>query len=173
MFAFAVFAHNKITINQTIISFALPIVISFAFACLFLILSKGLLYILLLCGFAWVTDTGAYFTGVFFGKHKVAPEISPKKTVEGCIGGIALCAIYTFVVSFIMMDGVKFPLLITALSPIFAIAGMIGDLSASLLKRAYNIKDYGNIMSGHGGIMDRFDSILFISPCFLCVLFCI
>ncbi len=72
-----------------------------------------------------------------------------------------------------MMDGIKFPLLITALSPIFAVAGMIGDLSASLLKRAYNIKDYGNIMPGHGGIMDRFDSILFISPCFLCVLFCI
>lgn len=170
MFAFAVFAHNKVSIQQCVLSFALPIVISFAFGSLLSILSVGLLYILLLCGFAWVTDTGAYFTGVFLGKHKIAPVISPKKTVEGCIGGILFCAIYTFLVSWFMLKDIKFSLLITALSPIFSIAGMIGDLTASLLKRAYNIKDYGNIMPGHGGIMDRFDSILFISPCFLCLL---
>lgn len=174
MFSFGVFAHNKVSVQQCIISFALPMVISFAFGTLLTILlpngREGLLRILLICGFAWVTDTGAYFTGVFFGKHKIAPEISPKKTVEGCIGGIFFCAVFTFVVSYFMLNKLQYSLLITALSPIFAIAGMIGDLTASLLKRAYNIKDYGNIMPGHGGIMDRFDSILFISPCFLCIL---
>lgn len=174
MFSFGVFAHNKVSVQQCIMSFALPIVLSFAFGTLLVILmpnsKEGLLNILLLCGFAWGTDTGAYFTGVFFGKHKIAPEISPKKTVEGCIGGIVFCAIYTFVVSYLMLHNLRYSLIITAFSPLFAIAGMIGDLSASLLKRAYNIKDYGNIMPGHGGIMDRFDSILFISPSFLCVL---
>ncbi|MBQ7288354.1 MAG: phosphatidate cytidylyltransferase [Clostridia bacterium] len=174
MFSFGVFAHNKLSVQQCVMSFALPTVLSFAFGSLLAVLSptnkQGLLQILLLCGFAWGTDTGAYFTGVFFGKHKIAPEISPKKTAEGCIGGILFCAVYTFLVSFFMLHNLSYSIWITALSPLFAVAGMIGDLSASLLKRAYNIKDYGNIMPGHGGIMDRFDSILFISPCFLCVL---
>lgn len=174
LFSFGVFAHNKISVQQCILSFALPIVLSFAFGTLLKILlpvtKEGLLNILLLCGFAWGTDTGAYFTGVLFGKHKIAPEISPKKTVEGCVGGILFCALFTFVVSYLMLHNLHYSVIITAFSPLFAIAGMIGDLSASLLKRAYHIKDYGNIMPGHGGIMDRFDSILFIAPSFLCVL---
>lgn len=174
MFSFGVFAHNKINVQQCIMSFALPIVLSFAFGTLLVILTpntkEGLLNILLLCGFAWGTDTGAYFTGLLFGKHKIVPEISPKKTVEGCIGGVVFCAIYTFIVSYLMLHNLRYSLLIVAFSPFFSIAGMIGDLSASLIKRAYNIKDYGNIMPGHGGIMDRFDSILFISPSFLCIL---
>lgn len=173
-FSFGVFAHTKVSVEQCIMTYALAMAVSYAFGTLLEILSTkgktGLLHTLLLCGFAWGTDTGAYFIGVFFGKHKLAPEISPKKTIEGCIGGIAFCMIFTFIITFAFRQNIKFALLLTVLSPIFSIAGMIGDLSASLLKRAYGVKDYGKIMPGHGGIMDRFDSILFISPCFLCAL---
>ena len=174
MFCFGVFAHNKVSVQQCILTFGLSIAVSFAFGTLLSIFltsgSYGILLILLLCGFAWITDTGAYFSGVLFGKHKIAPVISPKKTLEGCIGGIFLCAIYTFFVCFFFLKDMQDIIVLTLLSPLFSIAGMIGDLSASLLKRAYGIKDYSNIMPGHGGILDRFDSILFISPCFFCVL---
>ncbi len=173
VFAFGVFAHRRVNVQQCIETLALPIIIAYAFSALlriFLIPGKtGILDILLLCGFAWITDTGAYFTGVLCGKHKLAPEISPKKTIEGCVGGIVLCAVYTFAVSFAFIREARYALIITALSPLFSVAGMVGDLSASLIKRAYNIKDYGKIMPGHGGVMDRFDSILFIAPLFLII----
>ncbi len=116
---------------------------------------------------AWMTDTGAYFTGVFFGKHKLAPSISPKKTVEGAVGGVIVC-IASFLIYGVVMArgfqlGVSYPLLALCglvLSPI----AEIGDLSLSLIKREYNIKDYGVIFPGHGGILDRFDSVLFTAP---------
>lgn len=116
---------------------------------------------------AWMTDTGAYFSGVFLGKHKLAPRISPKKTVEGAIGGVLVCIlsflIYGLVMEHFFAIGVDYLLLgMTGLvlSPI----AEIGDLSLSLIKREYNIKDYGVIFPGHGGILDRFDSVLFTAP---------
>lgn len=173
-FSFAVFMHKKVSVQQAIMTFALPMAIAFSFATIleiFLVPGKdGLLAVLLLCGFAWITDTGAYFAGVLFGKHKIAPDISPKKTAEGCAGGILLCVVYTFFVSWGMLGDIRQAAVITALSPVFAVLGMLGDLSASLIKRAYGVKDYGVIMPGHGGVMDRFDSILFIAPCFFCLL---
>ena len=122
------------------------------------------LVILLGC---WITDSCAYFAGYFFGKHKLAPEISPKKTIEGSIGGIvgvsAVMTAYAAIASNIMGLGVN---LISA-SLIGVICGLLsqcGDLCASIIKRENNIKDFGNIMPGHGGVMDRFDSLLFVAP---------
>lgn len=129
------------------------------------------LLILSLCG-AWFSDTGAYFAGTFWGKHKLCPEISPKKTVEGLIGGIVANAglfvatvyIYSAICS-ANGEKISFNLfLIIGLGVICAFLGLLGDLSASLLKRQCQIKDYGNIMPGHGGVLDRFDSVLFIVP---------
>ncbi len=111
---------------------------------------------------AWSTDTFAYFTGLLFGKHKLAPIISPKKTIEGAIGGILGCAVSTFVFSIIFIPE------ITTISILFGILGSIisqlGDLNASMIKRSNGIKDFGYIIPGHGGILDRFDSILFTAP---------
>lgn len=119
---------------------------------------------------AWGTDTGALFSGMLFGKHKLAPQISPKKTVEGAIGGVfigvGLCAL----AAYLCVDVFKaapfevnwLNLVITA--AVCSVISMIGDLSFSMFKRACNIKDFGNIMPGHGGILDRFDSVIFVCP---------
>lgn len=120
-----------------------------------------------LCG-AWIADTGAYFTGVAFGKHKLCPEISPKKTIEGFIGGIVITGL-VYSVAFSVYSG-EFvftnALMTFILGVICAVIGTIGDLSASMVKRQIGFKDYGKIMPGHGGLMDRFDSVLFVLPTF-------
>ena len=118
---------------------------------------------------AFLTDTGAYFAGTFFGKHKLCPEISPKKTIEGAIGGIVTTVVAFVVYGFIGKEFFGYNLsiinaVITGL--ILSIISQIGDLSASVIKRELGIKDYGNIMPGHGGALDRFDSVLFVAPVF-------
>lgn len=115
----------------------------------------------------WVTDTFAYFTGRFFGRHKLIPEISPKKTVEGAIGG-TLFGILSFVVFGLVMQyslGHDPNYAVLAVSgALCAFLSQIGDLIASLIKRERGVKDYGSIFPGHGGVMDRFDSVLTTAP---------
>lgn len=134
----------------------------------------GLIAVILTLCAAWLADSGAYFAGTFFGKHKLCPNISPKKTVEGLIGGtlsngIILC-IVALVYSFIEKDAQINYILLFIVGCIAAVIGLIGDLAASLVKRQTNIKDYGNIMPGHGGVMDRFDSVLLVAP-FMAIMF--
>ena len=121
---------------------------------------------------AWITDTFAYFTGVFFGKHKLIPKISPKKTVEGAVGGIVFCVI-AFVVYGVIVEktmGVQMNTLKLSLVGLaMSVVSMIGDLVASSIKRTYGIKDYGKLFPGHGGVLDRFDSIMILSPFLLFV----
>ena len=115
---------------------------------------------------AWVTDTFAYFTGVLFGKHKLIPNVSPKKTVEGAIGGVVFCIIIFVVYGAIVNNFTQhdISLIVLAVAGLLsAIVSMIGDLSMSVIKRTYGIKDYGKIFPGHGGVLDRFDSILAVS----------
>ncbi|NLZ45482.1 MAG: phosphatidate cytidylyltransferase [Clostridiales bacterium] len=124
------------------------------------------LLILTLCG-AWLADSGAYFAGTFFGKTKLCPTISPKKTVEGLVGGTITNGLIFLILALVYnkIDGVEFNYIyLFILGMACSIIGLLGDLTASLIKRQYNIKDYGNIMPGHGGIMDRFDSVLFVAP---------
>lgn len=130
----------------------------------------GLFFLVLsLCG-AWLADSGAYFAGTFFGKHKLCPTISPKKTVEGLIGGTITNAVIFMVIAivyshFISESPVEFNYaLIALMGMICSLLGLLGDLTASLVKRQCQIKDYGNIMPGHGGVLDRFDSVLFVAP---------
>ena len=101
------------------------------------------------------------------GKHKLCPEISPKKTVEGFIGGIVTTGI-VYSIAFCIHSGFEVSRVLFAfvLGGICAVIGTLGDLSASMIKRQAGIKDYGNIMPGHGGVMDRFDSVLFVLPVF-------
>ncbi|MBE6911691.1 MAG: hypothetical protein E7473_04110 [Ruminococcaceae bacterium] len=112
---------------------------------------------------AWLTDTGAYFTGVFLGRHKLCEKISPKKTIEGSAGGIVACVASLFVFSHIMNLSIN-PVLLAVGAVLLSAIAQIGDLSFSIIKREYNIKDYGNIMPGHGGVLDRFDSSVFTIP---------
>lgn len=138
----------------------------------------GMFYLIMaLCG-AWIADSGAYFSGVALGKHKLCPTISPKKTVEGFVGGLlsnAVIFVIVFVVYTNVMKGKGYPmpdmdvitcLKIALLGVVCAGISVLGDLTASVIKREKGIKDYGNIMPGHGGLMDRFDSVLFVVPAF-------
>ncbi|MDT2829478.1 phosphatidate cytidylyltransferase [Vagococcus carniphilus] len=111
----------------------------------------------------WSTDIGAYFCGMKFGKNKLAPHISPNKTIEGAVGGI-LCAV---VVAGIYMVFWPLPynmIVMLVLTAIFSVVGQMGDLVQSAYKRHYGVKDSGKILPGHGGILDRFDSLLFVFP---------
>ena len=123
----------------------------------------GIYYLLAALLSAWIPDSGAYFVGIKYGKTKLIPDVSPKKTVEGLLGGIAtnvlVFIIYSIVINTIFNVKLNAILLIL-LSILLTLVSVIGDLLASLVKRYYNIKDYGNLLPGHGGIMDRFDSVL-------------
>ncbi len=126
---------------------------------------------LLLFIFSWITDTGAYFTGRFLGKHKLSPAISPKKTIEGAVGGTVLTVVITCIYLMILkrffdvelLGGVGY-LGISILAIIASVLSQFGDLSASAIKRICKVKDFGRLLPGHGGIMDRFDSVVFIAP---------
>ncbi|MBO4407078.1 MAG: phosphatidate cytidylyltransferase [Clostridia bacterium] len=128
---------------------------------------KGRFLIVLPFLTAWGCDTCAYFTGVAFGKHKLIEHISAKKTVEGAIGGIVgstlLVTGYAFLLRYAFSLKPSFPLFIL-IGLIGSAVSQIGDLSMSLIKRENHIKDYGNLMPGHGGVLDRFDSVLFVLP---------
>ena len=123
-------------------------------------------YLLAFVG-AWVCDTFAYFVGKFFGKHKLIPEISPKKTIEGSIGGIVFTigafALYTFIVNTAFDQSLSY-IKLCALGLVMSIISQIGDLVASSVKRQYDLKDYGNLFPGHGGVLDRFDSVMLTAP---------
>ena len=164
--------HKTIRYEQIFFAIAVMVLVPQAMSCIVRIdrmSEKGglIMLILGLCG-AWIADTGAYFTGVAFGKHKLCPEISPKKTIEGFIGGIITTGIvFSVVVSVVAgrFDLAK-ALIAFLLGAVCAVIGTIGDLSASMVKRQIGFKDYGKIMPGHGGLMDRFDSVLFVLPTF-------
>lgn len=111
---------------------------------------------------AWGSDTFAYFTGYFLGKRKLCPTISPKKTVEGAIGGALGAMIISGIFGYYFLY--DHLLLVMAMGLLGSIISVLGDLTASIIKRTVGIKDYGNIMPGHGGVLDRFDSILFTAP---------
>ena len=115
---------------------------------------------------AWLSDTGAYFTGYFLGKHKLCPKMSPKKTVEGAIGGVVFAGIATFVyLGFVYGNFTAgFSWMAILIGSIGSVVSQVGDLAASCIKRDFDKKDYGSLLPGHGGLMDRFDSVLFSAP---------
>ena len=123
---------------------------------------------------SWICDTCAYAVGMMFGKHKLAPVLSPKKSIEGAIGGIVgsavVGALYAhFVVESVISDqNVLWAFVL--ISAVGAVISQVGDLAASAIKRNHEIKDYGKLIPGHGGVMDRFDSVIFTAPMiyFLC-----
>ena len=111
---------------------------------------------------AFGTDIMAYFTGYFLGKHKLCPKISPKKTIEGSIGGVIGSVVLSALFGYFFFERILIHCIIIGI--IGGIVSQFGDLTASVFKRKMGIKDYGNLIPGHGGILDRFDSVLFTAP---------
>ena len=164
-----VFSKRKIHTSQTASMFMTGCYIIAAFTAIIYIRDSGVHgKILLVMMFAapWVTDTFAYLFGRLMGKHKLIPEVSPKKTIEGSIAGILFCMIYVMLFGFIctrIWDVTCNYAILAALGVLLSIVGQIGDLAMSVIKREYDIKDFGKIMPGHGGALDRFDSVLAVS----------
>ena len=128
----------------------------------------GLVLVLLIFVSSWINDTCAYFVGRALGKHKMAPVLSPKKSIEGLIGGIVGAGVFGAVFGILFdkyVDTMNYaPLLFAVVGAVGALPAVIGDLAASAIKRNNDIKDYGKLIPGHGGILDRFDSIIFTAP---------
>ena len=127
----------------------------------------GQFFILIPLIIAFISDSGAYFTGCFFGKHKLAPVISPKKTIEGAVGGVLTAVLGLLLYGLILQLAFGFRVNYIAAvlyGVIGSVAGVFGDLCFSAIKRQTGIKDYGKLMPGHGGILDRFDSMVIIAP---------
>ncbi|MEA4804442.1 phosphatidate cytidylyltransferase [Acetobacterium wieringae] len=141
--------------------------IMFGHLFLFETVNKGPYYMWLIFVIAFTTDTAAYFIGKSIGNRKIAPLISPKKTIAGSVGGVVVAALSTILYGTILSSYFSFVLpwyLYLVVGVFGSIAGQCGDLTASMIKRKAKIKDFGTILPGHGGILDRFDSILFIIP---------
>lgn len=145
----------------------------FSYLCTFFNHYSAFFFVLVLAT-PWMADAGAYFAGTFLGKHKLCPKISPKKTVEGFLGGVVFCILTAIVVGLIFQNliykntEINYMALV-AVGVLDSVISVIGDLSFSLIKRYYNIKDYGSIFPGHGGMLDRCDSVIFTAPLILCI----
>lgn len=131
----------------------------------------GVFLVVLVFVISWTCDTAAFAVGSLIGKHKLIPEISPKKTVEGAIGGVVfsalLCALYGLGLDLVIEKIQVNYLYLVLFGIILSVVSQLGDLIASLIKREYDVKDYGRIFPGHGGVLDRFDSVLAVSTILL------
>lgn len=171
LFVLMVVFHNEIKPDDVLFSYGGTLLLSLSMASLVLVSCESRFpsfYLILALGVPWLADTGAYFTGVYLGKTKLCPQISPKKTVEGAIGGLLSGCVGAVLIALVFMwiygdVDVNFwgIIIVGLLNPIISI---FGDLTFSVIKRNYGIKDYGSIMPGHGGALDRFDSTVFCAP---------
>ena len=165
-----VFGFSKFHANQvapSVLAFVyVPVCLSFIYATRELEYGIYLVWLILIC--SWGCDTCAYCVGVLFGKHKMAPVLSPKKTIEGAVGGVigaaGLGALFGWFVTSRVDASANFIFLFAIISAAGALISMVGDLAASGIKRNYDVKDYGKLIPGHGGVMDRFDSVIFAAP---------
>lgn len=175
MFGILLKEHDSLRLEEVAVAFMMSISIPLSLSSLLFIRDLyssynylSVFYILIALGAAWLADSGAYFAGRFLGKHKLAPTVSPKKTVEGSIGGVISNAIFFVLLGFIY--NMIFPahqinyFNISLLGLLSAPVGMMGDLVFSVIKRQNNVKDFGSIMPGHGGVLDRFDSVVLTAP---------
>ena len=182
---------DKCNIERSAYVFTMGVLVcSGLHALLVLRVDYGWEYLLLLAIATFGSDTGAYFAGMAFGKHKLIPRLSPKKTIEGAIGGALSGAIfgtgYITLLTFLLEPACEYQIrflniesnvwyliAIFGIALIVSIAGQLGDLVASKLKREYEIKDYGKIFPGHGGVLDRFDSTILGGLVFYIIIFII
>ena len=169
LFGELMLAHTKIPFFQAALCMAAGIMVPYLLSGLvrIMIMDDGRYFIMLPFVIAFASDIGAYFAGVTLGKHKLCPVVSPKKTVEGLIGGLLLAVLGTVIYGLILQFAFAFKvnyLYVVIYGLIGALGGVFGDLSFSVIKRQTGIKDYGHLIPGHGGILDRFDSVVVVAP---------
>ncbi len=174
IFCILIFCKNTVSFKEVSCVYTMSFVITFCLSMLITLRDYaeiyGTFFVVLVLAIAWMTDTGAYFCGSFFGKHKLCPSISPQKTVEGAVAGIlvSLCSIvlicFVFQTWFFSSEvSINYASLLI-MGTIASVLSILGDLSFSIVKRSYHIKDFGNVIPGHGGILDRMDSVMFVGP---------
>ena len=170
LFVVAVFSKGEREIGEMAMVFVTVNLIVNGFASIVLLrdyeFGKYIYLLVFLC--PWMTDIFAYFTGYFLGKHKLIPDVSPKKTVEGAIGGVVFCTLILTLYGYVLtkfVDGLHANYIaFVCVGVVLSVVSQCGDLIFSLIKRKYGIKDYGNLMPGHGGVLDRFDSVIIAAP---------
>ena len=165
IFSVSLFSHGKLPIDTAGMAFLGLFYVIWGFCAMALLRQIPMgqyLFVLPFVG-AWVSDTFAYFTGRLLGRHKLIPDVSPKKTVEGAVGGVVFAmlgfALFGFIVGKLGGGTPDYFALVILGLPV-SLVSIVGDLVMSLVKRRYNIKDYGKLFPGHGGVLDRFDSVL-------------
>ncbi len=166
-FCKSIFTNMKVNIVDICISILGVIYVPFLFSFISFTrsLTNGEYFVWFILGGAWLTDTFAYLVGVKFGKHKFS-KISPKKSIEGCIGGVLGCMLFFGIYAY-YLNSINIEMnwiLMTFLGMLISVISQIGDFAASSIKRFCEVKDFGSIMPGHGGALDRFDSVIMIAP---------
>ena len=172
VFSVMIAKHSKLTFSDIAFAVTGTLLISFgmsSFSTICYLGSSFAFFFSTAFALPWMADAGGFFIGASMGKHKLCPNISPKKTVEGAVGGVIFCIISALLIgvifqNFILTNASVNYVALIILALIDAPLSILGDLSFSLIKRNLNIKDYGSIFPGHGGILDRFDSIIFTVP---------
>lgn len=171
LLALGVFSHRRLDLEKLATTYMCVVYIVTAFVSMILLRDRPFgMYLLFIAMFGpWGSDVFAYLCGRFFGRHKQIPDVSPKKTVEGALGAVIFCGIaavaFGYIVSLLdpSIEYVGYFALLLA-GMVVSVVAQVGDLIFSFIKRKYDVKDYGKILPGHGGILDRFDSVLGVVP---------
>ncbi len=165
VFAFPKYHAEQIMCAFFCVAYA-PVMLSFIY--LVRELSYGVYSVWMIFISSWICDTCAYLVGMLIGKHKLAPVLSPKKSIEGAVGGVVGAALVGALYGYLIVEPVvseqKITWVFVLISAVGAVISQVGDLAASAIKRNHEIKDYGKLIPGHGGVMDRFDSVIFTAP---------
>lgn len=169
LFLSLIIAHKTFKLEHLSVVFIMSIIIPFFLSTIIYMrrMEFGIYYLIAVFMASWGTDTGGYVFGKMFGRNKMSPQISPKKTWEGAIGGAISTAVLLLSLAFAAQtfEGTQVNYVtLSIFAVVGSIAAILGDLSASLIKRNFGVKDFGSVIPGHGGIMDRFDSVLFVAP---------
>lgn len=169
-----VISRKTISVKDAAVAYSMTLLISLSLSTIIELRNwSGIysnFYVLLALAIPWGSDTGAYFCGKIFGKRKLCPDVSPKKTVEGAVGGIISSLFLNYIICIIFENWLFRPkaavnyFTVTLIVLIGAGISIVGDLCFSMVKRSYSVKDFGKAIPGHGGFLDRFDSVIFVAP---------
>ena len=159
--------HKKYNLNDVLFLVGSTLFLGLSYNLLMIVRNNDITYIIYLLLITFVTDTFAYFSGMLIGSHKLAPNISPKKTIEGLCGGVLVGTLVATVYYHMIINPNFGVLPLIGITLLLCIIGQLGDLCFSAIKRSYNVKDFSNLLPGHGGILDRFDSLVFVLLAFV------